>query len=103
MSENLNYMQFLSVSRRKPGFSDEVCAALSGDEAQRVRELYSQGLVRQIWHRADLPGACLVWEAANEQQVRDMLNTLPYAKAEMLEIQIIPLAPYAGFGPNRNL
>jgi muconolactone delta-isomerase len=94
-------MQFLSVSRRKPGFSDEASAALSGDEAERVRELYSEGLVRQIWHRADLPGACLVWEAANEQQVREMLNTLPYAQAGMLDIQIIPLVPYAGFGPRK--
>jgi muconolactone delta-isomerase len=94
-------MQFLSVSRRKPGVSDEAAAALGGDEAQRVRELYSQGLVRQIWHRADIPGACMVWEAANEQQVRDMLDTLPYAQAEMLEIQIFPLVPYGGFGPKK--
>jgi len=94
-------MQFLSVSRRRPGVSDDACAALSGDEAQRVRELYSEGLVRQVWHRADRPGACLLWEAASEQQVRDMLNTLPFARAEMLEIEIIPLMPYAGFGPKR--
>jgi muconolactone delta-isomerase len=101
MSENWNCMQFLSVSRRKPGVSDEASAALRGDEAQRVRELYSEGLLRQIWHRADRPGACIIWEAANEQQVRDMLDTLPFARAQMLEIEIIPLMPYGGFGPKQ--
>jgi muconolactone delta-isomerase len=92
-------MQFLSVSRTKPGFSDEQYAALRSDEAQRARELYSEGFLRQIWHRADVPGACLLWEAASAQEVREMLNTLPFAKAGMLEIEIIPLRPYGGFGP----
>jgi hypothetical protein len=30
-----------------------------------------------------------------------MLDTLPYAQAEMLEIQIFPLVPYGGFGPKK--
>src|SRR5437879_98158 len=99
-SANGNSMQFLTVSRVKPGIPEEKCAELSGDEGRRVRELYAEGLVRQIWHRADFPGACLLWEAANEQQVRDMLGTLPFARAEMLDIEVIPLMPYKAFGPN---
>jgi len=62
-----------------------------------VRELYSVGLLRQIWHRGDLHGACILWEAESEEQVREMLDTLPFARAKMLEIEIIPLAPYGGF------
>src|ERR1051326_3416533 len=100
MNGNANSMQFLSVSRVKPGISEEKCSELSGDEGRRVRELYAEGLVRQIWHRADLPGACLLWEAANERQVREMLGTLPFARAGMLEIEVIPLMPYKAFGPN---
>jgi len=92
-------MQFLSISRRKPGVSGEACAALTSKEEQRARELYSEGLVRHIWHRADLPGACMLWEAASEQQVQDMLQSLPYAKADMLEFEVIPLMPYRAFGP----
>jgi hypothetical protein len=30
-------------------------------------------------------------------EAREMLGTLPFAKANMIEFQIIPLKPYAGF------
>lgn len=90
-------MQFISISQRRSGFSDEACEALRDEEARRVRELYSVGLLRQIWHRGDLHGACLLWEAESEEQVREMLGTLPFARAKMLEIEIIPLVPYRAF------
>ena len=47
-----------------------------------------------------MPGACILWEADSEQSVREMLDKLPLVKAGMLEIvAVIPLRPYAGFGP----
>ena len=92
-------MQFLSISHRQGDFTEADYAALVEDEAQRARVMYSEGHVRQIWHRADTPGACIVWEADTEEQVREKLNTLPFARAGMIEISIIPLKPYAGFRP----
>ena len=32
-------------------------------EAEAVRRLYMDGLVRQIWHRGDIGGPCLLTEA----------------------------------------
>jgi muconolactone delta-isomerase len=92
-------MQFLSISQRKAGFAEADYKTLAEDEAQCARALYSEGLVRQIWHRADIPGACLLWEAENEQKVRELLNDLPFGRAEMVETSIIPLKPYTGFHP----
>jgi muconolactone delta-isomerase len=94
-------MQFLSIHERRKGFTDQDYAGLSGQEMQRARELYSQGFIRQIWHRADQPGACLVWEADKEEQVRAMLDTLPFMQAGLVEIVLIPLKPYGGFAPTR--
>ena len=94
-------MQFLSISRRRTElFSEGQFAPLLEAEAQRVRTLYADGVIRQIWRRGDLPGACIVFEAASEDEVRAQLATLPLAAAGMLEIiAVIPLQPYPGFGP----
>jgi muconolactone delta-isomerase len=96
-------MQFLSISERRKGFTDQDYAGLSGQEMQRARELYSEGFIRQIWHRSDKPGACLLWEADKEEQVREMLDTLPFMQAGLVEIALIPLKPYRGFAPTHSL
>jgi len=94
-------MQFLSLSRRRTeAFSDAEFAILAEAESQRVRSLYAEGIIRQIWQRGDLPGACILFEAASEEEVRTALATLPMMQAGMLELLwVIPLKPYRGFGP----
>jgi muconolactone delta-isomerase len=93
-------MQFLTISKRVDGAgAPNDLGALAEDEFERGRALYAQGFIRQIWHRADTAGACLLVEAESEDQVRETLCTLPFFQAGMLEILVIPLKPYAGFGP----
>jgi len=95
-------MQFLSISRRRTdAFPPEAFTPeLVAQEGQRVKELYAAGVLRQVWRRGDTPGAAILWEAANEAEVRGALESLPIFKAGMLEIAVLmPLAPYAGFGP----
>jgi muconolactone delta-isomerase len=97
-------MQFLTLSRRRTdAFPPEAFTPeLIAQEGQRVKEMYATGLIRQIWKRGDIPGAAIIWEAANESQVRDAVATLPISKAGMLELTaILPLEPYAGFGPSK--
>lgn len=97
-------MQFLTLSRRRidafppEAFTPELVAG----ESQRVKELYASGLLRQVWKRGDTPGAAIVWEAANETEVRGAIASLPIFKAGMLELAVLfPLEPYAGFGPGK--
>jgi len=94
-------MQFMTLSRRRTElFSEGQFLPLLEAETQRARTLYSEGIVRQIWHRGDMPGACMLIEAASEAEVRDILGTLPLVAAGMLEVvSIVPLKPYGGFGP----
>jgi len=95
-------MQFLSISRRRTDqFSDADFAPRIEAEIAQARALYAQGSLRQIWHRADVGGACILLEADSETHARELLNTLPLVKAGMLETTIIPLKPYAGFCPPR--
>jgi muconolactone delta-isomerase len=93
-------MQFLSLSRRRidqfppEAFTPELIAR----EGLRVKQLYSAGILRQIWKRGDLPGSAILWEAASEAEVRKALASLPLSQAGMLEIlALTPLEPYPGF------
>jgi muconolactone delta-isomerase len=93
-------MQFLTITRRLTDrFSDAEFAALVDQEIAQARVLYGEGFFRHLWHRKDVPGACLLIEADSEAHVRERLATLPFFRAEMLDVSIIPLRPYAGFCP----
>jgi muconolactone delta-isomerase len=95
-------MQFLSLSRRRTdAFPPEAFTPeLMSRESQRVKELYTSGILRQIWLRGDIPGASILWEANSEAEVRAALDSLPVNQAGLLEIvALVPLQPYPGFGP----
>jgi muconolactone delta-isomerase len=97
-------LQFLTLSRRRTDAfpSEAFTPELIAQEAQRVKEMYATGLLRQIWKRGDSPGAAIIWETSSESEVRDAVATLPIYKAGMLELTaILPLEPYAGFGPSK--
>jgi hypothetical protein len=69
-------------------------------EFEKVRGLYSDDFVRQIWQRGDEPGACMIVEANSIEQAAEKLSALPLVSAGFLERpMIIPLKPYAGFAP----
>jgi muconolactone delta-isomerase len=97
-------MQYLTLSRRRTDAfpAEAFTPELIGQEAQRVKEMYVAGLLRQIWKRGDTPGAAIIWEAGSEADVREAVASLPIYKAGMLELSaILPLEPYAGFGPSK--
>ena len=95
-------MQFLVLTRRRTDQfpPDAWKPELLEAEAQRARELYSAGTIRNIWRRKDTPGAAIVMEAATEEEVREAVASLPLAQRGMLEIvALTQLEPYPGFGP----
>src|SRR6185503_19454713 len=95
-------MQYFAVTRRRTEqFADAEFQALVEQERAQARVLYAEGFVRQLWHRGDVPGACLLIEADSEEQARERLDTLPLMRAGMLDVVVIPLKPYAGFCPPR--
>jgi hypothetical protein len=94
-------MQFIAVIRRRAEtYSDEDFAPVLEPEAEAIRRLYSQGVVRSIWSREDKPGAVVVLEAASLDEARAIVGGFPLAQREMLEVEeLIPLRGYRGFGP----
>jgi muconolactone delta-isomerase len=94
-------MQFIALTRRLvEKFEERDFEPIQEAESQRIRALYTEGFIRQIWRRGDIKGACILIEANSEAEVLEKLNTLPLAQAGMLEfIHIVPLSPYHGFAP----
>lgn len=96
-------MQFIAVTRRRvEKFSDDEFTPLLPAEQEHARQMYSEGLLRQIWHRGDVKGAVLLLEADSLEKARVGVEQLPLAANGMLEVvAVIPLNPYAGFGPKK--
>lgn len=93
-------MQFLVLNERNT--TDFEAGDFTPDrvtaEVKRVRELYGEGFVRQIWHRGDLPGGVLLVEAVDETEARRQMSTLPLVAADMVRVaSVVPLKPFGGF------
>lgn len=92
--------QFLVLAARNTAnFTDAEFAPLLEPEADHARKLYTQGVVRQIFGRTDVPGAVLIVEAATLDEAKAQVATLPLVAKGMLDTEIIPLVPYRGFAP----
>jgi muconolactone delta-isomerase len=93
--------QFIAAVRRdleKFSASDFTPELLEA-EAERVRQLYADGVFRQVWGRADSPGAVILIEAGTPDEAQAVLASLPLAVREMLALDLlVPLTPYRGFG-----
>lgn len=93
-------MQFIAVVRRlTESFSKEAFDALLDAEADGVRRLYSEGIIRGAWSREDVLGACLLVEADSREHAQSSLMTLPLFHHNMVEYQLVPVRGYRGFCP----
>jgi muconolactone delta-isomerase len=93
-------MQFLAVIARKADqFTDEQIAEFLEPEAERVRQLYTQGILRRVFSRGDVKGAVVELECASLEEAKQILESLPFAQQKMINIEIVPLLPYRGFAP----
>jgi hypothetical protein len=89
-------MQFLALSRRRAEKCGYINFQLRLDaEAALVRDLHQAGIIRQIWHRGDAPGKCLLIEAQSEASARAILEVSPLIGTGLFEIDaIVPLKSY---------
>jgi hypothetical protein len=92
-------MQFLTLSRRRAKLCCEVDFHRRLEaEAGLVRDLRQAGVIREIWHRGDAPGECLLIEAQNEEMARAVLEMSPLVRTGLFEIDaVVPLRSYDSF------
>ena len=90
-------MKILAIEKEVPGVTDEEFAPHLKAEAAWAWELHQAGVIRELYFRADWPGAVLVLECAGVQEAAGVLSTLPLVKAGLIAFDIIPLKAYPGF------
>ena len=90
-------MQILVVAGLVEGISEERLMPMGKEEALRGWELYSSGLLRWLASRTDKRGVVALFEAANIEEVRVAVESMPMVKAGFIKAELIPLAPYVGF------
>ncbi len=78
----------VSVDQMRPHFKTEV---------EAVWALYTQGIVREFYTRADQGGpAILTVECENVEAAQKALQGLPLVELKMIDLDLIPLAPFNG-------
>lgn len=88
-------MRLLVIPRLRQGAQVEELLRHRTAEIQAVWDLYAQGICREMYGRADQPGAAiLMLESASVESARDALATLPLARLDLLDFDVIPLAPF---------
>jgi len=93
--------QFIAIVRRnydrftEADFTKDLLEA----EAEQVRVLYAKGVFRRMWGHTSPAGAVILLEADSREAAETELHTLPLYQKQMLEIELLTLGPYRGFGP----
>jgi hypothetical protein len=90
-------MKILAIERELPGATPEKFQPLLTDEARRVWELQQAGPLREIYMTDEGRRAVMILECAEAEEARQILVSLPLVKAGLIEFDLYPLMPYAGF------
>ncbi len=90
-------MKILAIEKEVPGVADGSFAPHLKAEAARAWELHQAGVIRELYFRADWPGAVLMLECAGVEEAAGVLSTLPLVKAGFIAFDVIPLKAYPGF------
>lgn len=67
-------------------------------EEARARDLYAQGTLRQSWVLGSKDnGAAVLCEVESAEHLQDLIDSFPLVKADISDIQVVPLAPDPAF------
>ncbi len=90
-------MKILALGRDVPGTTDEQFAPHLEAEARRAWELHQEGVIRELYFRADEPSVVLVLECADVAEAHGALATLPLVREGLIAFDLVPLRAYPGF------
>lgn len=90
-------MKILAIEKEFAGKTAEDFQLHLEAEARRVWELYKEGVIREIYFRANRTSAVLILECENLEEAIEILSTLPLVQEDLIYFDFIPLAPYPGF------
>ncbi len=90
-------MKILAIEHELPNIANDEFHQHARAEAWRVWELHQQGMIREMYFRADRNQAVLILECADVEAAREALETLPFVEQKLIAFDLIPLKAYPGF------
>ncbi len=89
-------MKILVLARRREAVSVEQMRPHFKAEVEAVWDLYTRGIVREFYTRADQGGpAILTVESETVEAAQKALAGLPLVELKMIDLDLIPLAPFS--------
>jgi hypothetical protein len=83
----------LVIQTPKQGVTVQQVMAVIPDEIQATVKLYLDGRIRQWYSRGDGKGVVFLVDAKTEDEARALMDTLPLAKAHLMDHEYIPVGP----------
>jgi muconolactone delta-isomerase len=83
-------MRFLVDARLAAGADTQPRLA---DEQRRIRELYDEGFIEQLFRRTDGTGAWLIVEGDDEESAHRQLDTLPFVEIGIMTMHLSAVEP----------
>ena len=77
----------------KQGVTASQVMAIIPDEIRATVKLYLDGKIREWYSRGDGKGVVFLVDAKSEDEARAILDSLPLAKAQLMDDQYIPVGP----------
>ncbi len=90
-------MKILVLARRSADVEVDQMRPHFKAEVEAVWDLYTRGIVREFYTRADQGGpAVLTVECESVEAAKKALQGLPLVEMKMIDLDLIPLAPFSG-------
>ena len=83
----------LVIETPKPGVTPQQIMAVIPEEIRATVKLYLDGKIRQWYSRGDGKGVIFLVDAKTEDEARAVMETLPFAKKQLMDHEYIPVGP----------
>lgn len=83
----------LVIETPKQGVTTQQIMAVMQEEVQATVKLYLDGKIREWYSRGDGKGVVILLDVKTEEEAREIEETLPLAKAQLMDHQYIPVGP----------
>ena len=85
--------EVLVIQTPKQGVTFQQVMAVIPAEIRATVSLYLDGKIRQWYSRGDGKGVIFLVDAKTEDEARDLMETLPLAKAQLMDTEYISVGP----------
>jgi len=83
----------LVIETPKQGVTFQQVMAVIPLEVRATVQLYLEGKIREWYSRGDGKGVVFVVDAKSEGDAREIMETLPFAKEQLMDAEYIPVGP----------